>query len=120
MSRVAVIGASPDAERYSNKALRLLREKGHTPVPVAPKHERIEGDEVFPTLREVPGEVETVSVYVAPARQEAIIDDIIDASPRRVIFNPGTENPDAYDRIEDAGIEVVEACTLVLLKTGQF
>ena len=56
MSRVAVVGASPDAERYSNKAMKLLKEKGHAAVPVAPKHERICDEEVFPSLRDVPGE----------------------------------------------------------------
>ena len=120
MSRVAVVGASPDAERYSNKAMRLLKEKGHAAVPVAPKHERICDEEVFPSLRDVPGEVDTVSLYVAPARQDAVVDDIVSVAPRRVIFNPGAENEAVYDRLKAEGIEVVEACTLVLLKTGQF
>jgi predicted CoA-binding protein len=120
MARVAVIGASPDAERYSNKALKLLKEKGHTAIPVAPKHERVEDTRVYRTLRDIPGKVETASVYVAPARQDAVIDDIISVSPRRVIFNPGAENAAAYDRLKAEGVEVVEACTLVLLKTDQF
>ena len=120
MANGAGVGASPDEERYSNKAMRLLREKGHTPIPVAPKHERICGAEVRASLRDVPHEVDTVSMYVSPARQEAIIDEIAELAPRRVIFNPGAENPEAYARLEAGGIEVVEACTLVLLKTGQF
>ncbi len=120
MARVAVIGASPDTERYSNKAMKLLKEKGHTAIPVAPKHERICNEDVFPSLREVPGKVETVSMYVAPARQDPVVDDILDVAPKRVIFNPGAENPAVYDKLKSEGIEVVEACTLVLLKTGQF
>jgi uncharacterized protein len=120
MTNVAVVGASPDEERYSNKAMRLLKEKGHSPVPVAPKHDRICDAQVYATLRDVPEVVDTVSMYVAPARQETIIDDIIDVGPRRVIFNPGAENKAAYDRLEAAGIAVVEACTLVLLRTDQF
>ena len=120
MSRVAVVGASPNEERYSNKAMKLLKDKGHTPIPVAPKHERICEAKVYRTLSDVPGEVDTVSVYVAPARQGPVIDEIIDVSPRRVIFNPGAENTAAYDRIRDEGIEVVEACTLVMLRTDQF
>jgi hypothetical protein len=120
MSNVAVVGASPNEERYSNKAVRLLKEQGHTAIPVAPKHERICGEEVHASLRDVPHDVDTVSMYVAPARQEAIIDAIVDLAPRRVIFNPGAENPGAYERLEDGGVEVVEACTLVLLRTGRF
>ncbi len=120
MSNVAVVGASPDEERYSHKAMELLREKGHTPIPVAPKHERICDAHVYRSLREIPCEVDTVSMYVAPARQDAIIDDIIELSPRRVVFNPGAENRAVYDRLEAQDIRVVEACTLVLLRTDQF
>jgi hypothetical protein len=120
MSNVAVVGASPDEERYSNKAMRSLEEKGHTPIPVAPNHERICGAEVHASLHDVPDQVDTVSMYVSPARQAAIIDEIAAIAPRRVIFNPGAENPEAYARLEASGVEVVEACTLVLLKTDQF
>lgn len=120
MSYVAVVGASPSEERYSNKAMKLLKEKGHTPIPVAPKHERICEAEVLASLRDIPHEVDTVSMYVAPARQKSIIDEIVDVSPRRVIFNPGAENREVYARLEAGGIEVVEACTLVLLSTSQF
>jgi uncharacterized protein len=120
MSNVAVVGASPNEERYSHKAMKLLKERGHTPIPVAPKYERICEVEVCRSLQEVPCKLDTVSMYVAPARQDAIIDDIIEHSPRRVIFNPGAENRAAYDRLEAENIEVVEACTLVLLQTNQF
>jgi hypothetical protein len=59
-------------------------------------------------------------MYVSPARQDAIIKDIIKLTPRRVIFNPDTENKAAYGPLKQAGIEVIEACTLVLLKTNQY
>lgn len=120
MSNVAVVGASPDEERYSHKAMKLLKAKGHTPLPVAPKHDRICDTDVYRTLRDVPCDVDTVSMYVAPARQEAIIDEILELAPKRVVFNPGTENEPAYACLRDSDIEVVEACTLVLLSTGQF
>lgn len=120
MSNVAVVGASPDEERYSNQAMKLLKEKGHTPVPVAPKHDRICETEVYRSLGDVPCDVHTVSMYVSPGRQEPIIDDIVALSPKRVVFNPGAENDAAYDRLRAEGIDVVEACTLVLLRTDQF
>ncbi len=59
-------------------------------------------------------------MYVGPARQEGIIGDIVKLAPRRVIFNPDTENKEVYKQLKQAGIEVVEACTLVLLKTNQY
>ena len=120
METVAVIGASPLKERYANKAMQLLSANGHNPIPVAPKHETIEGRQVYRSLAEIPGKIDTVTLYVAPARQGDIIKEIIQAAPRRVIFNPDTENPSAYARIKAAGIDVTEACTLVLLKTNQY
>lgn len=120
MENVAVIGASPKQDRYSNKAVRLLNEHHHNPIPVAPKHTRIEGKKTYPTLGDIPEKIDTVTLYLGPERQETVIKEIIKLSPKRVIFNPGTENKAVYERLEKAHIKVVEACTLVLLKTGQF
>ncbi len=120
MERVAVVGASPLAERYSNKAMNMLAEHGHTPVPVAFKHETIEGEKVYPHLSDIPGQIDTVTMYVGVPHQKDIIDQIIALKPKRVIFNPNTENPAVYDRLRSAGIQIQEACTLVLLSTSQY
>ncbi|MDA3790874.1 MAG: CoA-binding protein [Desulfobacula sp.] len=120
MENVAVIGASPNQDRYSNKAMRLLAQYNHNPIPIAPKHEEIEGKKVYQSLKDIPEKIDTVTMYVGPVRQEAIINDIVKLAPRRVIFNPDTENKEAYKQLKQAGIEVVEACTLVLLKTNQY
>lgn len=117
---VAVIGASPKADRYSNRAMQMLESYGHTPIPVAPAHAEILGRKVYRSLADVGTAVHTVALYVGPDRQEGIIDDILCAKPVRVIFNPGTENPAAYDQLRSAGIEPLEACTLVMISTGQF
>lgn len=120
MENVVVIGASKNEERYSNKAMKMLMEYGHNPIPVAPATERVLDRKAYGTPAEVSGPIDTVSMYVGPARQGAMLDEIIRLEPRRVIFNPGTENPAEYHRFEAASIEVIEACTLVLLRTGQF
>ncbi len=117
---VAVVGASPLKDRYSNKAMIMLEEYGHTPVPVAPKHETIEGRSVFHDLTDISEPVDTVTMYLGPARQDKVIDQVLALKPQRVIFNPGTENPAAYEKLKTAGIAIQEACTLVLLKTGQY
>ena len=117
---VAVVGASPIKDRYSNKAMNMLEEYGHTPVPVAPKHETIEGKKVFHGLSDIKEEIDTVTLYVGVPRQENVIEEIISLKPKRVIFNPNTENPNVYDRLKQEGIKVQEACTLVLLRTGQY
>jgi len=120
MENVAVIGASPLEERYSNKAIRMLDQYHHNPIPIAPKYKEIEGRTVYTRLEDIPEKIDTVTLYVGPARQEPIIQDIIKTAPRRVIFNPGTENKAVYEHLTQAGITVVEACTLVLLKTNQY
>ena len=118
MENVAVIGASPKQERYSNKAIRLLDEYKHNPIPVAPKYSKIVGKTVYKELKDIPEKIHTVTMYVGPARQDSIIKDIIKIAPKRV--NPSTENKAIYDQLKKAGIDVVEACTLVLLKTNQY
>jgi len=120
METVAVVGASPLKDRYSNKAMSMLNEYGHTPVPIAFKHKTIEGESVYQGLLDIPDPIDTVTMYVGVSRQEKIIKDILALKPKRVIFNPNTENPAVYDRLKSAGIQVQEACTLVLLKTNQY
>ena len=120
MENVAVVGASPKEKRYSYKAIQLLEEMGHIPIPIAKARQEILDRKVYPNLCDVPNQIDTVTMYVGVARQYIIIEDILKVLPKRVIFNPGTENPAVYDRIKYSGIEVLEACTLVLLKTGQF
>lgn len=120
MEKVAVIGASPKEERYSNKAIKMLNEYNHTPIPVAPGHNTIEGLTVHESLDSVTDDLDTVTLYLAPARQEKVIRQIIEKSPKRVIFNPGTENPAAREMLESENIQVVEACTLVMLRTNQY
>lgn len=117
---VAVVGASPKADRYSNRAMQMLASYGHTPIPVAPAHAEILGWPVFRSLIDIQQPVHTVAMYVGSDRQAGIINDILRMKPVRVIFNPGTENPQAYDQLRSAGIEPLEACTLVMLSTGQF
>jgi len=120
MENVAVIGASPKQDRYSNKAVRLLSEYNHNPIPVAPNHKEIEGKKTYRTLEDIPEKIDTVTLYIGPSRQESTIRDIIKLTPKRVIFNPNTENKEAGKQLKQAGIEVIEACTLVLLKTNQY
>lgn len=117
---VAVVGASPKPERYSNKAIRLLREYGHTVIPVNPAQSEIEGLAVTPRIDGLPRGIDTVTVYVGPAHSEALQAPLLALQPKRVIFNPGAENPALEAALRQAGITVEEACTLVLLRTGQF
>lgn len=117
---VAIVGASNKPERYSYKAVMLLKEKGHTPYPIHPALREIEQIPVFASLSQVPVPLDVVSVYLSHANQRRIEQDILHCGARRVIFNPGSENPELSERLRAVGTEVMNACTLVLLKTGQF
>jgi len=117
---VAVVGASPKEDRYSYKAMKLLEGKGHNPIPVAPARKEILGRKVFPSLMTIPDKIDTITLYVGPVRQISVLDEVLRIKPKRIIFNPGTENPIEYNRLKEAGIEVIVACTLIMLCTDQF
>ena len=117
---VAVLGASNKPERYSHQAVVLLAKKGHAVFPVHPALAEIEGHRVFKRLADVPAPLHTVTMYVSPSLSTGLADEILAAKPARVVFNPGTENPELEAKLAAAGIETVRACTLVLLRTGQF
>jgi len=118
--RVVIVGASPKPERYANKALHELLTHGHTVFLVHPTLHGIEGMPVYSSLEQVPGPIDTVTMYVSKANSDAMWDDFLEMKPKRVIFNPGAENPELAHLLTGAGVKPIEACTLVLLKTGQF
>jgi predicted CoA-binding protein len=98
----------------------LLREHGHEVVPVHPKLPSIAGVPVVADLSQISGPVDTVTMYVGAAISSGLADKLIALKPRRVIFNPGAENPELAAKLEASGVMVEEACTLVLLRTGQY
>ena len=117
---VAVLGASPNPERYSNQAVRLLSRYDYHPIPVNPGFEEVEGLTCFPNLAAIGEPLHTITLYLNPARTTPLIEEIVSANPQRIIMNPGAENEALAEAASSAGIEVVEGCTLVMLKTGLF
>lgn len=117
---VVVLGASPDPERYSHKAMNLLAAHGHRAIPVSPVYDRIDDQAVLHSVNDVQGPVDTLTLYLSPKRLLPIANDIVRLQPGRVIFNPGTESPELQAALDAAGIPWEEACTLVLLRSGQF
>jgi len=118
--RVVVLGASANPARMSYQAVRELRDAGHEVLPVHPAISSLHGADVLTSLMEVRGEVDTLTVYVNQERSSAMEDLILEMQIKRVIFNPGAENPDLMKKLEAADIECLEACTLVMLRTGEF
>lgn len=117
---VAILGASSKPWRYSYKAMQLLEAKGHTVFIVNPGINSIEGRPAYKNLSVLKSTMDTLTVYVNPDISTQIVEEIIRLKPRRVIFNPGAENPKIYAQLKKENIEIEEACTLVLLNTAKF
>lgn len=117
---VVVLGASNQPERYSFLALQMLTENGHRVIPVHPSLTEILGIPVRSSLGKITEPIDTLTLYLGPERLEKLIPEILELHPRRVIFNPGTESPALQAALTAAAIPWIEACTLVLLRTGQF
>jgi predicted CoA-binding protein len=114
-----IIGASTNPERYAFKAITSLVQHGHTVYALGLKPGEVEGIEF--TTEQIPyTDIDTVSLYVGPQNQPAYYDYIASLKPKRVVFNPGTENETFQSYLEQKGIEAVEACTLVMLNTCQY
>jgi len=118
--RVAVLGASPKPERYSNQAVAMLKDYEYEVLPVNPSGISIHNLLTAKSLDEIKVPVWTLTMYVGAAISSGQKDAILKLKPKRAIFNPGTENPELEMMLENNGIEIIHACTLVLLRTGQF
>jgi predicted CoA-binding protein len=118
--RVVVLGASNKPQRYSFKAIEALAAKGHEVIPVNPALKEIKGIKVINRVEEIKGGVDTVTLYVGPGRLAGMAAAVAALKPKRIIANPGAESEIMRLAAEENGIEYIEACTLVLLSTGQF
>ncbi|MBK8565975.1 MAG: CoA-binding protein [Saprospiraceae bacterium] len=119
MKKTLVIGASTNPDRYSYLAINSLKKHGHEVVAIGRKEGEVNGVKIqtgHPPL----ADIDTVTMYLNLSHQEEYYDYLKEMKPRRIIFNPGAENYDLLDRESREGVECVEACTLVMLATGQY
>jgi predicted CoA-binding protein len=121
MKKTVVIGASEKVDRYAQLATMSLHKHGHEVIPVGLKEGNINGIPIL-SLKENQEikDVDTVTLYVGPLHQSAWYDYILRLKPKRVILNPGTENPELEQLLKKNNIDCTAACTLVLLSTGQY
>ena len=117
--KTLVLGASENTSRYSNMAIRRLRAKGHSVVAIGNRKGEVL-DVNIDTEQKPLEDIDTVTLYLNPTNQQPYIDYILSLKPKRIIFNPGTENMQLETLAQEAGIQAQEACTLVLLSTGQY
>jgi len=117
--KTLVLGASDNPSRYSYLAINRLIKNGHPVVAVGKKQTSVAGVDVGKEKKEF-DKVDTVTLYLNPLNQREYYDYIISLKPKRIIFNPGTENEELYKLAKENNIQTMEACTLVLLSTGQY
>ncbi len=120
MKTVVVLGATPKADRFAYRAMKMLQDYGHKAIPVNPAFEEILGESCYKSISEVSQPIDTVTMYLGAARSEPLISQIVQAHPRRIIFNPGAENDRLEAEAKANGIEVLHDCTLVMLQSGRF
>jgi predicted CoA-binding protein len=119
MKKTVVIGASDKPDRYAYKATIALQQHQHEVIPVGIREGNINGIQIIkgkPTIENV----DTVTLYVGPQNQPFWYDYILSLKPKRVVFNPGTENPEFESMLQKQNIEPLEACTLVMLSIGTY
>ncbi len=114
-----VVGASPNPARYAHRAIQMLKSAGHPVKAEGLREGNVDGISISKEMK-VYDDVDTVTLYVGPRNQEHWKDYIKDLKPKRVIFNPGTENSEFQKELREEGIEIEEACTLVLLSMGRY
>ncbi len=117
--KTLVVGASKNPERYSNKAIRALRSKGHEVLALGLKEATVDDVDIFTDKKSVDA-LDTITLYVNPSNQKDLYKYLLSLDAKRIVFNPGTENPELAKLASDKGIEVVYGCTLVMLSLGKY
>lgn len=117
--KTLVIGASPNPMRYAHKAVKQLRAHEFETIAIGKRITTIEDVEVITSKPEI-DDLHTVTLYVGPQNQSEYIEYIISLKPKRIIFNPGTYNPELKAKAENAGIKTVEDCTLIMLASDSY
>ncbi|MEO6682652.1 MAG: CoA-binding protein [Ginsengibacter sp.] len=117
--KTLVLGASANPERFSNIAIRNLRLKGYEVVAIGNKKNQVKDVDIL--TEQVPIEdLDTITLYLNAQNQKPYYDYILASNPKRIIFNPGAENKELSKLAKEKGIQSLNACTLVMLSTGQF
>jgi len=117
--KTLVLGATTKPERAAFKAIEMLVERGHSVLALGQNMGEVAGINI--KTKAIPlKNIDTVTLYINPTRQKEYYNYIVDAKPKRVLFNPGTENPEFYQLLELNNIKVEVACTLVLLTLNKY
>lgn len=119
MKKTLVLGASTNPSRTSHTAIHRLNRAGHEVIAQGIREGAVDGIEIQQGKPELEG-IDTITLYLNPKRQEEYYDYILGLNPKRIIFNPGTENPKLVQLARTQGIETETACTLIMLSVGNY
>lgn len=121
MKKTVIVGATNNSSRYAYLAAEMLSEYGHEIVPIGIKSGDVVGKTIL-NIKDKPSitDVDTVTLYIGPDKQPEWYEYLLSLKPKRIIFNPGTENEEFESKATQQGVEALEACTLVLLRSNQF
>jgi len=120
-SFIAILGFSDNEDRYSYKAYKKLLENGYKNlIGITPKNISLPAIETVKTLADIKKPIHTLTIYLSHDKLDDLTESIIKLSPKRIIFNPGTENEKLIKKVTSHNIEIIRGCTLVLLSTDQF
>jgi predicted CoA-binding protein len=117
--KTLILGASTNPDRYAYLAAQRLTQHGHPIVNVGIKSGEVAGVPIE-KAEKLHSDIDTITIYIGAQNQPAYYEYILNTHPKRIIFNPGTENPELEEMAKEKGIETLEACTLVMLSTGQY
>lgn len=119
--KTLIVGATPNPSRYAYVAAGMYEDKGYEFIPIGIKKGEVYGKEIL-DLRSKPNlkDIHTITLYIGPDHQGEWMDYLLSLHPKRIIFNPGTENPEFFQMAKAQGVEVVPACNLVMLSINQF
>ncbi len=119
--KTVVVGATTNPSRYAFLAAEMLTSYQHSIVPVGIKEGEVMGQPIL-NIKASPkiDGVDTITLYIGPQHQPPYYDYLLSLQPKRIIFNPGTENPEFEKLAEESGVEAIEACTLVMLRSKQY
>lgn len=119
MKKTLVLGATPNPSRTAYTAVHMLKTYNHPIVPVGIKQGEVGGMPII-NSKDIQPEVDTITMYIGASNQKEWYDYILGTKPKRIIFNPGAENPELEQLAAEKGIKTENACTLVMLRSGQY
>lgn len=115
-----ILGTSSNPHRYSKMAIELLQDKGEEVIAIGSKEAEVGHVKILTSLPDYVNQVHTITIYLRPSLQKQYEKMILDLRPKRVILNPGANNPELQNKLASVGIEVLNACTLVMIQTNQY